>query len=508
MSKTINIDLTPDPKILEVLGTGRNYKLHEALGELIDNSIDARIDGQNLSVTVDIGKNEIIVSDNAIGMNQEEASNCLKAGKSTKVNMRGLFGLGLNTSTRSLGSSLKIETEKLGNDEKYTLNYTTGDLQQRNSYKMDMGVGKSSLTKHGTKITIFDLIKKYTSSTVLTTISELTKLFNNLLKDGVTLKVNGHTCKPFDVKLIDDKQYLINFKLSNGEEINGWVGFMETPATYDYGFNTYRHKRLITQYDKIGFKPHPTLNRLYGELNMEPIPVSNDKREWITESPEYVEFLEQMDNVMIHHTMNLRKKHQQFHDEKNKVNGNNIANDVLKGLTENKEDFESFDLGGVKKIKDDNGDNEGSVPDSKTKPTPTKPTTSKPTPPVPPVPPVSLVDLPLDKKKIKKYKIEVDGKKYEVNVKFENLGDESIIKHHDIEDGVFVIEINTSSPQYKFANKTVGGITIFTLFVVCESFTEQSSKENDLDYERIIKIRDTFMKNYSKQRLNDTIDEI
>jgi hypothetical protein len=33
-------------------------------------------------------------------------------------------------------------------------------------------------------------------------------------------------------------------------------------------------------------------------------------------------------------------------------------------------------------------------------------------------------------------------------------------------------------------------------------------QQNDLDYERIIKIRDTFMKNYSKQHLNDTIDEI
>ena len=221
-------------------------------------------------------------------MNQEEASNCLVPGKSTKLNKMGLFGLGLNTSTRSLGKTLKIETEKSGNDEKYTLNYSTGDLQQRNSYIMDMGVGKSSLTKHGTRLTISDLIKKYNLTTINTTLSELTKLFNNWLKDGVTLKVNNHTCKPYDVKLIDNIKYPINFKLSNGEEINGWVGFMETPATYDYGFNTYRHKRLITQYDKIGFKPHPTLNRLYGELNMEPIPVSNDKREWITESPDYV----------------------------------------------------------------------------------------------------------------------------------------------------------------------------------------------------------------------------
>lgn len=77
--KIKHIDISPHRSILtKISQTG--YSIQEALSELIDNSIDARIENEPLKVSVNITKESITVSDNGTGMTEEQASRSIRLG--------------------------------------------------------------------------------------------------------------------------------------------------------------------------------------------------------------------------------------------------------------------------------------------------------------------------------------------------------------------------------------------------------------------------------------------
>jgi len=123
MSKeTKYIDITPHRSILtKISQTG--YSIQEALSELIDNAIDARIPEKELLVTVDISKDVITVTDNGTGMTEEQAGKSIRLGFSEKKQQLGEFGLGLKTSTSFLGQGFTLTTSQLGGDQEYTIKY-------------------------------------------------------------------------------------------------------------------------------------------------------------------------------------------------------------------------------------------------------------------------------------------------------------------------------------------------------------------------------------------------
>lgn len=49
----------------------------------------------------------------------------------------------------------------------------------------------------------------------------------------------------------------------------------------EYGFRVFRRGRLIIQYAKIGFNPHPEARQIVGEIHLDHVPVTHNKREFI-----------------------------------------------------------------------------------------------------------------------------------------------------------------------------------------------------------------------------------
>ncbi len=114
-----------------------------------------------------------------------------------------------------------------------------------------------------------------------------------LEKDGVRIIVNGKACLPKKLDLTE--RHGIDRVLPSGQRLYGWFGLMkESSQTGYYGFNTFRHGRMITCYDKIGFNPHATLARIVGELHMNHVPVTHDKRDFLRDSNQFIE----VDTVM------------------------------------------------------------------------------------------------------------------------------------------------------------------------------------------------------------------
>ena len=78
-SVTKHIDITPHRSVLvKIAQTG--YSIQEALSELIDNAIDARIYEEQLRVEIDITPDSITISDTGTGMTEDQATKSIRLG--------------------------------------------------------------------------------------------------------------------------------------------------------------------------------------------------------------------------------------------------------------------------------------------------------------------------------------------------------------------------------------------------------------------------------------------
>ena len=116
------IDITPHKSIMSKISqTG--YSVQEAISELIDNSIDARIEGQQLIINVEISQEQIKVEDTGMGMNKDQAKKAIRLGYSSKKGKLGEFGLGLKTATSFLGEEMTLITKEEKSNEEYKIIY-------------------------------------------------------------------------------------------------------------------------------------------------------------------------------------------------------------------------------------------------------------------------------------------------------------------------------------------------------------------------------------------------
>ena len=120
-------DITPAPRVLRMLGM-IDFAAWQCLAEMIDNSVDAFLEGQrgekpltlDPRITIDLpaassldsASAAVIVRDNGPGMTEEELQKAVKAGYSGNdpVEKLGLFGMGFNISTARLGKRTEVWT--------------------------------------------------------------------------------------------------------------------------------------------------------------------------------------------------------------------------------------------------------------------------------------------------------------------------------------------------------------------------------------------------------------
>jgi len=295
------ISILPDRSLMPKLGqTG--YSISQAIAELVDNSIDARKEGKILTIEIllDQKKKLVQVIDDGIGMNEEDATNSIRLAYSSKKNQLGEFGLGLKTASASLGKTFQIITTQEKADQEYILEYDenkwlkNGDWN-KHEIKIKTGVNKK---RSGTTVTIGDLKFKIYPNLSGRIRTDLSTRFSPYIENGeVKIKVNTKWCEPKDLELkIDynppDGKEEFHIPLESGNEVWGWIGLLKRGSDKgDYGFRVFRRGRLVMQYAKLGFNPHPEARQIVGDLNLDHVPVTHNKREFIEESPLYQEII-------------------------------------------------------------------------------------------------------------------------------------------------------------------------------------------------------------------------
>ena len=291
MKKTKYIDISPHRSLLtKISQTG--YSIQEALSELIDNAIDARVLYKKLTVSVDITPDMITIIDNGRGMTEDQAASSIRLGYSNKKEQLGEFGLGLKTSTSFLGKSFTLITTPHDSDEEYILEYDEDHwLEHGDWYNypfiVNSGVEKG---KSGTTV-IVNRLKVEISERLLKNIKdEFGARFGPFISNKeLELIINQELCEPYVSEIIDGErsEFIFTFK---GGKATGWWGYQLSGLNKSYyGFQTFRRGRLVTTYDKIGLTPNQDIKQIIGELHIEGIPITHDKKGWAKSSSQFQE---------------------------------------------------------------------------------------------------------------------------------------------------------------------------------------------------------------------------
>lgn len=296
------ISIIPDKSLYPKLGqTG--YSIGEAIAEFVDNSIDARPSNRmvKIDIKIDPKKGFIIIEDNGIGMDKETAAKSIVLGLSEKRGKLGQFGLGLKTAAMSLGKKFTIQTTQKGSDEEYILIFDEEEfIKNRDWSDFDIYIKKGTeIDRSGTKIVIEKLRIAFPANFTTYLRKQLAERFSPFILNKETqIRLNNKPLEPERISLILNTRRRFIINLSSGEKIRGWAGILEVGSQERSGFNLYRKGRLIRVHEKLGYQYHPSKMWIAGEVYLDCIPITHNKREFITTDPLYIEFLEKFIEVI------------------------------------------------------------------------------------------------------------------------------------------------------------------------------------------------------------------
>lgn len=295
------VDITPDRSLIRKLGAS-GYRIFQAIGELTDNSIDARILDKKLDLHIKLAYADktISVIDNAKGMDKDTLKNALTLAKSDKTkDDLGRFGLGLKTACSSLGQKFTIITRPIGSKKEFVATYDEAKWINSNESKSKKPKDTRwkilieerpsvEIQDTGTIVKIEKLRVKLYPTQTNKAAEYFGKRYAPLIeKKMASIHINSRLCSPITPKLKQKEDFKLT--LSKGT-ISGWIGLKSVASIVgDYGFNLYNNGRLVSFNDKSFFPQHPSVARVVGDLNLDYVPTNFTKTEFLKDSPEYLE---------------------------------------------------------------------------------------------------------------------------------------------------------------------------------------------------------------------------
>lgn len=281
----------PSPRLMETIGA-TNQRPAEAIGELVANSFDARIDDKKIKIVVDLRDDKIKVIDNGKGMNfdvlekavciAEDMSKYIERGEGAK----GHFGMGFKTSCSTLGYYYEIYTRPQKENKEYHVGFDIKDYSNRPSgadawdieIEEEQPSNLSPLEDMlcGTAFVISKL--KVKLDNVGAILDYLGNAFKGHIKTGDTILLidsegNKYNAQPSRYNIYEESKVDIDLEFDFEHckyNITGWVGLdKETHNDGIYGFNIYRHGQLVESWNKDWFRAHLMTSRIIGEVNMD-----------------------------------------------------------------------------------------------------------------------------------------------------------------------------------------------------------------------------------------------
>lgn len=492
------------------------YSVAQAISELIDNSVDARMVGKLLTVQVTLGgknKDVIEVSDNGCGMDEKTAEKSLTLGCSSKEGQLGEFGMGLKTAATSLGKKFRVTTTRKGVDQEYVLDFDEDQWIEKGdwtSHEMKIKSGASK-RRSGTCVRIERLNCNVYPSLPSILRKDFATRFAPYIENGeVEIKVNKKLCKPEPLDLNEeycspDGKEAFEVTLESGNTVHGWRGLLKKGSVRgEYGFRVFRRGRLITCSAKIGFSPHSESRQIVGEIHLDHVPVTHNKREFIQESSLYREIVKEggifwndMRNIVNQARSSVRKSD----ISQGVMDGvSDQVDDMLKAMRQmpelqeytipsakekkragegdEKEGLADFEIEKRNKGEEDEVGNDvkedGDMTDSGG----------------------SRRDAKKKKQTKSTHYVTINGKNFRIEHRFSDLRDEDSLKMCEIneETGVLEVTTNTSFPGFIQSKDDI----FYAVWNIAESIAQTMVEKTNRSPSEIVVIRDKILKRGSQ----------
>lgn len=485
------VHVPPDKTLFPKLGLG-GYTIPQAIAELIDNAIDARIEGERLHIGVEIGSHAIAVTDDGSGMDADSLRNALRLAYSHKEGKLGEFGLGLKTACTSLGHQFEVTTSPEGHRKMYRIRYDEDEWTRTPEDQWLLPLEKEEKVDprgHGTEVSVRRL-KVKTAALVTRLRKDLSQRFAPYIASGdVEIKVNTKKCAPAKVELLEGTRK--DFEIFvRGDRIWGWYGLLERGSQRGlYGFHTYRRGRMITTFDKIGIPEHPTSARITGEIHLDHVPVTHNKREFIRESDQYEEAVAALEAefrelvklarqtaVPDRITPTVRQKLSAWKDYlAEAMKSEEMAGYRLPaGVAFERVDPVEVPASGLEVI-----DIERRA--SPEAPSPDVPNSTD-----------TRERVPRETHPEERHVIRIKGKRFEYKHDFRSLGLDAPWKEHSVDENRRLIEIytNTDFPAYH----TTQDVTFYAVLHIVESLAEIVVRRSEESLEKVAEVRETLLR--------------
>lgn len=297
MTKKI-VDITPDVSLLRKSGEV-NYKIPDAVAELVDNPLDEREPGKKLTIEVTVGQRKgekfLQVQDDARGMTIDGAAAAMVMARSNKAKDKiGEFGMGMKTACSNLGAHFEIVTCTSESNVATRIIYDEGKFIAAGKWQIEVEEIEKPF-EHGTRILITEPKTNLYAGVKDTMLRKFGKLFKHFVASGeVDIIVNGESVEPYVPDTIPEYDTEIRFDV-NGKVVRGWASLAKVGTSKGaYGFDLVRQNRVIKEHEKIGFQPAAALTRLVGELHLDDFPVTNNKTDFRVDTDEWTQLGKQL----------------------------------------------------------------------------------------------------------------------------------------------------------------------------------------------------------------------
>ena len=216
MSSSATIDITPNPRILRVLGE-IPFQPWQCIAELVDNSLDAfakarrkgkLVEGARIDIlwsddNVAATKRMLEVVDNGQGMGIESITNAVKAGYTSNdpTSSLGLFGMGFNIATARLGETTVFQSARAEDGEWTGVEIDFDTLAKRLSFTASVvRKAKAGTERSGTKIQVSRLkegVYRHLRDKGRDLKRTLEDVYASILREGtVSIFINGMALNP------------------------------------------------------------------------------------------------------------------------------------------------------------------------------------------------------------------------------------------------------------------------------------------------------------------------
>src|ERR1700728_855236 len=199
MTQVVNI--TPDVSLLKKAGEV-NYKIPDAVAELVDNPLDEREVGKKLTVEVTVGQKAgekyLQVVDDARGMTPEQAADAMVMARSHKDKGKiGHFGMGMKTACSNLGSRFEIVTCTALAAKATRIVYDEDAFLEVGKWEIELEEVDKPFD-HGTQIIVTKPKTNFYAGVKGTMLHKFGKLFKHYVGSGeVEILINGDPVEPY-----------------------------------------------------------------------------------------------------------------------------------------------------------------------------------------------------------------------------------------------------------------------------------------------------------------------